>query len=104
MKNTLDHIATSFREYYETEFNSEAEDSNFNRKIRIEAISALKKALEDDNTELAVSILNLISENTGCEEDLSLFNELTSPLESVGLLTESQVNIVTKSKGLKRWQ
>jgi len=104
MKSTIENIAASFQEYYETEFNSKAEDSSSNRNIRVEAISILKKALEENNTELADSILNLISENTGCEEDLSLFYELISPLEKSGLLSESQINIVTKSKCMKRWK
>jgi hypothetical protein len=52
---------------------------------------------------MADEIISLLSDNTGCHEDLEIFIKLSKPLKDRGLLSEEQYSRIMNSKGIGRW-
>ena len=96
-------LKKKFDSYYTTDFESEQSDTIANASLRREALDLFKKAKENGDNKLAEEIIDLLAENTGCQEDLELFEKLTRPLMEQGLLSNDQHKRVVNSKGVSRW-
>ena len=104
MNADLEKLKSDFEVYFSSEFSSDEEDSLENTKLRENAVRIITNALKSGNTELAEQVLNTLSENTGCVEDLSIFEELIKPLVITGLITDAQVSLVINAKAIARWK
>ena len=103
MNRELEDLRKAFEEYYSTEY-SEEDDALENTKIRIRAVEILTIALKKKDVEYAEQVLNLLSENTGCAEDLIIFEELIKPLAEAREITQEQIDVVLNAKAIVRWR
>ena len=103
MISEIEDLERSFEEYYSTEY-SARDDTLENIKIRKRAVEILTSALKARDTKAAESILILLSESTGCAEDLAIFAELIEPLLNAHLISEEEIGLVTKAKPVARWR
>ena len=104
MITELEKLKSDFKIYYSSEYASDKEDTLENTRVRKSAVRIITNALKSGNTELAEQVLYTLSENTGCAEDLSIFEELIKPLVASGLITDAQINVVINAKALARWK
>lgn len=103
MNRELEDLRKTFEEYYSTEY-SEEDDTLENTKIRKRAVEILTIALKKKDAEYAEQVLNLLSENTGCAEDLIIFEELIKPLAEAHEITQEQIDVVLNAKAIARWK
>ena len=103
MNRELEDLRKTFEEYYSTEY-SEEDDTLENTKIRKRAVEIIAVALKKKDVEYAEQVLNLLSENTGCAEDLIIFEELIKPLAEAHEITQEQIDVVLNAKAITRWR
>jgi len=103
MDREIEILREAFEEYYSTDY-SEKEDSLENLRIRKLAVENLAIALKKRDAEVAEEVLMLLSENTGCAEDLSIFEELIEPLVEAQAITQEQIELVINAKAVARWK
>ena len=70
-------LEKKFSVYYATDFESEQSDTIANASLRREALELFKQAQDSGDNELAEEIIDLLAENTGCQEDLELFEKFS---------------------------
>ena len=103
MNRELEDLRKTFEEYYSTEY-SEEDGTLENTKIRKRAVEIIAVALKKKDVEYAEQVLNLLSENTGCAEDLIIFEELIKPLAEAHEITQEQIDVVLNAKAITRWR
>jgi len=103
MSKEIEDLRIAFEEYYSTEY-SEEDDTFENKEIRKRAVEILTIALRKNDGEDAELVLNLLSKNTGCSEDLIIFEELIAPLVEAQAITQEQIDLVLNAKALARWR
>ena len=103
MSKEIEDLRIAFEEYYSTEY-SEEDDTFENKEIRKRAVEILTIALRKNDGEDAELVLNLLSKNTGCSEDLIIFEELIAPLVEAKAITQEQIDLVLNAKALARWR
>ncbi len=103
MNKEIKDLKKAFEVYYSTEY-SEEDDIFENKKIRKRAVEILTIALKKKDGGYAEQVLNLLSENTGCAEDLIIFEKLIAPLAETQAITQEQIDIVLNAKTISRWR
>ncbi len=108
----LNNIQSRLDTYYETDLSSEEEDFKINFAIKndlcnfiIQASNELEKGLIDDSEYnfFVNSALNVLANNTGCKEDLIIYDKIISRLVRGGHLSKDAFKGVLKESAVSRW-
>jgi hypothetical protein len=103
MDKEIATLREAFGVYYSTNY-SEREDSAENFRIRKLAVEKLASALKEKDAGTAEEVLLLLAENTGCAEDLFIFEKLIEPLVATQAITQEQIEMVLNAKAIGRWR
>lgn len=100
MKTLLD-IKQDFEKYFNTDYPSDADDSVRNAEIR----NDLKQfILSKSNTKSSVlEAIHFLIDNTGCQEDFSIYQEIRLDLLSAGVISKNILDEMEKLMPIKRW-
>jgi len=108
----LNNIQSRLDKYYETDFSSEEEDSKINFAIKdelcnfiIQASNELGKGLIDKSeyNYFVNSALKVLANNTGCKEDLIIYDKIISRLVRGEHLFIDAFKDVLKESAVSRW-
>ena len=89
-------IEKEVNNFYEDDFESESAEYYVNKSLKMKLISLISDAKKDNNIEVMNKSIELLSENTGCVEDVEILNIL---LEGAGNIK----NEILANSPMARW-
>lgn len=99
MKELMSHyfdIEKEMNNFYEDVFESEQEEFSVNKKIKKKIVNLIADAKKNGDMKVMQKAIELISDNTGCVEDVEILNSLLKGQNDV------KKEILTKSP-IARW-
>ncbi|PHM30065.1 hypothetical protein [Xenorhabdus innexi] len=91
-------------DFYTKEYSSENEEYLENKKIKSRIVDLIMEAKECDDNQLIDKSFFLLFDNTGCQEDFEILNEIITPLVDKKIITKE---LIEKNLGenspLARW-
>lgn len=103
MSKELEAIKQSLDEFYDKSFNSDDVERAENKSIKEEIVKLIIHAHKNNNYQLVKDSINILAENTGCQEDFEILEEIITPLQSEGILSDPKLNSLIKASPLSRW-
>ncbi|PHM53891.1 hypothetical protein [Xenorhabdus sp. KK7.4] len=100
----LGDLSEELKVFHNKEYSSESDWYLENKAIKSKIVDLIIEAKECDESKLIDRALFLLFDNTGCQEDLEILNEIVSPLLDNGIITKEllEENIYENSP-LSRW-
>ncbi|MDC9614742.1 hypothetical protein PSI19_12890 [Xenorhabdus khoisanae] len=100
----LDSISQELDDFYTKEYSSEHEEYLENKAIKSRIVDLIAEAKECDENQLIDKAFLLLFDNTGCQEDFEILNEIITPLVDKKIITKE---LIEKNLGenspLARW-
>ncbi|MDE9539476.1 hypothetical protein [Xenorhabdus bovienii] len=100
----LDSLSKELDEFYTREYSSENEEYLKNKEIKSKIVDLIVEAKESEELEFIDKALFLLFDNTGCQEDLEILNEIFNPLIDKKIITKELIDKNLDSiSPLSRW-
>ncbi|MDE9438000.1 hypothetical protein KKI95_19360 [Xenorhabdus bovienii] len=100
----LDSISKELDDFYTKEYSSENEEYLENKVIKSRIVDLIIKYKECDENQLIDKALFLLFDNTGCQEDFEILNEIISPLFDKKIINKELIeNNLGENSPLARW-
>jgi hypothetical protein len=100
----LDLLSKELDDFYTKEYSSENEEYLENKGIKSRVVDLIIEAKQHDENQLIEKALFLLFDNTGCQEDFEILNEIILPLVDKKIITKE---LIEKNLGenspLSRW-
>ena len=103
LSKELDQVAVDLEQYYETDFDSEEEELNANRLLKMRIKDIIISAHELPDSEIEKKAFTLLVENTGCAEDYEIFIEIADQLTRKSIYTEEDLKTRLGDSPVSRW-
>jgi len=107
-QSNLKEITAIIQSYYSTDFDSDQEDTEENRKIKKSLSDLLRRAKATlsgtDFLEAKKEILQFFSETIGCAEDIEIFEEESKALIKEEAISEAEIEEVINGSSIQRWK
>jgi hypothetical protein len=101
MKNLID-IKQDFENYFNTDYASDIDDSIKNTEIRNELIDFIFSQKSIHN-KTALEAIRFLIENTGCQEDLAIYQKIRPDLLNAGIISKDVLTELEKLMPTNRW-
>ncbi|SAK49409.1 hypothetical protein AWB80_01344 [Caballeronia pedi] len=103
LANRFDALANEMNEFYSLEFLSDYDEYEKNKKIKSNIIQLIIDAENYGDTSIREGAVNLLFDNTGCQEDFEILEQLFAPLFASGILDKKLLEDRLKQSPLSRW-
>lgn len=99
------NIRLSFQDYWEMDFQNEAAGTDASVHIRYLLRDFVLEAMASGEAGLARQAIAFLLENTGCGEDLEIYDDIRVAWLSSGLISESELQALEGESSMpaKRW-
>ena len=97
-------LSEKMNDFYDQEYLSEEGEYIENKKIKSDIIDFIVKSNELSEFSLVQNALLLVFENTGCQEDFEILNEIITPLFENNILDNKSLKKYFGNSPLSRWK
>lgn len=103
MSKRLEAIKKNLDDFYDKSFDSDDIERAENKSIKEEIVDLIIHAHKNRDYQLVKESIDVLIENTGCQEDFEILEEIVSPLQSAGILSDPELNDLVIGSPLSRW-
>lgn len=97
-------LSEKMNDFYDQEYLSEEGEYIENKKIKSDIIDFIVKSNELSEFSLVQEALLLLFNNTGCQEDFEILNEIITPLFEKNILDNQLLKKYFDNSPLSRWE
>ena len=97
-------LSKKMNDFYDQEYSSEEDEYFQNKIIKSDIIDFIVKSNELSEFSLVQDALLLLFDNTGCQEDFEIFNEIITPLFEKNILDNKLLEKYFGNSPLSRWK
>lgn len=97
-------LTKKMNEFYDEEYSSEEGEYLENKKIKADIIDFIINSNELGELFLVQEALLLLFDNTGCQEDFEILDEIISPLFEKNILDGKLLKKYCSNSPLSRWK
>ncbi|MDU7195733.1 MULTISPECIES: hypothetical protein [Phytobacter] len=100
----LKNLSKKLNDFYSEEYLSEEDEYLANKEIKSELIEFIIKSNDSSEFLLVQNALLLLFDNTGCQEDFEILDEIISPLFEKNILDDKLLEKYCNNSPLSRWR
>ncbi|WP_228007960.1 hypothetical protein [Citrobacter sp. BDA59-3] len=100
----LKKISKKLNDFYSEEYLYEEDEYLANKEIKAELVDFIIKSNESSEFLLVQDALLLLFDNTGCQEDFEILDEIISPLFEKNILDDKLLEKYCNNSPLSRWR
>lgn len=90
--------------FYDVDFKNDEDEYLENKKIKSKIVDFILDCKVSGDANSLMGALNLLSENTGCQEDVEILQELLDPLIKDGVLNVAELKECFGDAAISRWE
>lgn len=98
-----DELSTELDRFYSIKFKTEEDEYNENKRIKLAIIDFIVEAKKSNQSIYIGKGLELLFDNTGCQEDYEILNEIIAPLFEDNILSPELIGKYLQDSPLSRW-
>ncbi|MDC9598099.1 hypothetical protein [Xenorhabdus anantnagensis] len=100
----LNTLSEELDAFYEKEYSSSEEYSLRNKPIKSKIIDLIISSNDENEDSVKNDALFLLFDNTGCQEDVEILNEIISPLFDKKIINDESLDEYLNKSPLSRWR
>ena len=96
-------LQETFAQYFEAEFQDEAEDSRANESMRLKLRDLILDAAASNDKAMVRRAIQFLVRNTGCEEDFRIYRAIRLSLLAESVISEAELIELERRMPVNRW-